>query len=91
LAANPPALSDLQAAYDREALRATKLHDPGLKIVGADCSPAEEGSYLCQIGYQKARQTSDRVFLDGALFVRDRRGTWTLINGLCRRAGGPTG
>ncbi len=87
----PPTLAELQAAYAREAADSTALHDPTLTIVGIDCAGTGEGRYLCQVGYRSARQTSDRVYIDAALFTRDPRGTWTLQSGLCRRAGGETG
>jgi hypothetical protein len=88
----PPSVAELQAAYDRQAQVDSALHDSSLRILGTDCAKAEQAYfYFCEIGYHTSRQVGDRVYLDQALFFRDKRGDWALLNGLCRRAGGPAG
>jgi hypothetical protein len=80
----PPTMDELQAAYGRAAAISGGKHDPSLTIVGTDCAQADAGRYLCQVGYRRAQQVTDRVFIDAALFQRSG-GDWQLLSGLCRR------
>jgi len=82
--AEPPSVGDLQRAYDREASFAGADHDEDVVIVGADCSTDGETRYVCQVGFKRSNENSERVYLDGALLEREN-GQWKLLRGLCRR------
>jgi hypothetical protein len=80
-----PTVADLQGAYDREAGQDSALHDKDLKIVGAECQPAESARFFCEVGFVKTGDDPDRVYLDAAVVEREAPTRWKLLSGLCRR------
>ena len=79
-----PSIGDLQRAYDREAADGGNKHDKDLVIVGVDCAASGATRYICQVGFKRSEENSDRVYLDAALLERQSEG-WKLLRGLCRR------
>ena len=73
----------LETIGDREAVAAAELHDADIKIVGLDCMP-ESGArkFVCQIGFVRTNEHSDRIYLDAALVERIEREEWKLLRGL---------
>lgn len=85
LANAAPSINDLQDAFDREASVAGGFHDKDLKIVGVDCQPDGQRKFVCQVGFVKTAERSDRVYIDAASIERTADGNWKLLRGLCRR------
>ena len=79
-----PTAETIQTAYDRESSEGSRLHDRGLRLVGAKCYPGAAGRYLCQVTFLSRSDPTERLYFDVIAVAREGA-AWALKSGLCKR------
>jgi hypothetical protein len=80
-----PTMANIQAAYSREAAAGSKLHDPGLRLIEAQCDgKPSKGRYLCQVTFLSKSDPTQRLYYD-IVAVAPITDGWELKSGLCKQ------